>query len=172
MKNVKIKGLIIVIFNALSWISCFFFIILGWYCIDNCLFQKSPAILVSMFSRPITKRLFPSLAGSSILVFLISSLCAAQDDYPSQPINVVTHTSPGGGTDTTARSVVAGTKLALDIDMAVVPKPGAAGVVADQQPLHGRLRRGVCGPAAKGAGWRPARATTARLAAGVRAPGR
>ncbi len=83
-----------------------------------------------MFSRPITKRLFPSLAGSSILVFLISNLCAAQDDYPSQPINVVTHTSPGGGTDTTARSVVAGTKLALDIDMAVVPKPGAAGVVA------------------------------------------
>ena len=55
---------------------------------------------------------------------------AAAQNFPTRPIDVVTHASPGGGTDATARSMVLGTKLALDVDMAVVPRTGGGGVVA------------------------------------------
>ncbi len=69
-----------------------------------------------------------ALAGS---IFLLStSLGIAQDDFPVRPINVVTHASPGGGTDATARAMAVGVRLALDTDMAVVPRTGGGGVVA------------------------------------------
>jgi putative tricarboxylic transport membrane protein len=54
----------------------------------------------------------------------------AQDDFPSRPIDIVTHASPGGGTDTTARTLLIGAKQALGVDMAVVPKTGGGGLVA------------------------------------------
>lgn len=62
-------------------------------------------------------------------------------EFPSRPIDVVTHASPGGGTDLTARSMIAGAREALDTDMAVVFKGGGGGVVAmnyvDEQPRDG-----------------------------------
>jgi putative tricarboxylic transport membrane protein len=72
---------------------------------------------------------------------LVSPLTLAQGDFPSRPIDIVTHASPGGGTDATARSMVLGTKLALDVDMAVVPRTGGGGVVA-MNYVHGRPRDG------------------------------
>jgi putative tricarboxylic transport membrane protein len=74
------------------------------------------------------------------------SLCllgplAAQDAFPSRPIDIVTHASPGGGTDTTARTLVIGAKRALGTDMAVLPKTGGGGLVAlnyvNSQPRDG-----------------------------------
>ena len=61
---------------------------------------------------------------------LLASACLAQDEFPSRPIDVITHASPGGGTDATARAMVAGAREALDVDMAVVPRTGGGGVVA------------------------------------------
>ncbi|HSG63451.1 MAG TPA: tripartite tricarboxylate transporter substrate-binding protein, partial [Gammaproteobacteria bacterium] len=45
-------------------------------------------------------------------------------------IDVITHASPGGGTDLTARSMIAGARASLGVDMAVVFKGGGGGVVA------------------------------------------
>jgi tripartite-type tricarboxylate transporter receptor subunit TctC len=71
----------------------------------------------------------------------------AQQEYPSRPIDIVTHASPGGGTDTTARTLLIGTRLALNVDMAIVPKTGGGGVVAmnyvNQQPRDGYTVMGI-----------------------------
>jgi tripartite-type tricarboxylate transporter receptor subunit TctC len=81
-------------------------------------------------------------ALASVLVGSVLALTAsAQDTFPSRPIDIVTHASPGGGTDATARSMVLGTKLALDVDMAVVPRTGGGGVVA-MNYVWGRPRDG------------------------------
>jgi tripartite-type tricarboxylate transporter receptor subunit TctC len=61
---------------------------------------------------------------------LVTAATTAQQPFPTRPIDIVTHASPGGGTDATARSMVLGTKLALDVDMAVVPRTGGGGIVA------------------------------------------
>ncbi|HSG64477.1 MAG TPA: tripartite tricarboxylate transporter substrate binding protein [Gammaproteobacteria bacterium] len=71
-----------------------------------------------------------AVLGIALLGLLEALPASAQGDYPSRPIDIVTHASPGGGTDATARSMVVGAKLALDVDMAVVPRTGGGGVVA------------------------------------------
>lgn len=64
-----------------------------------------------------------------------------EQPYPSRPIDVITHASPGGGTDTTARAMLVGARQALGVDMAVVFKGGGGGVVAinyvNDQPRDG-----------------------------------
>jgi tripartite-type tricarboxylate transporter receptor subunit TctC len=65
-----------------------------------------------------------------LLVALAATAVSAQESYPSRPIDIVTHASPGGGTDATARSMALGARRALDVDMAVVPRTGGGGVVA------------------------------------------
>jgi len=79
--------------------------------------------------------------GAVLIGLAIALPSGAQDDFPSRPIDIVTHASPGGGTDATARSMVLGTKLALDVDMAVVPRTGGGGVVA-MNYVWGRPRDG------------------------------
>jgi tripartite-type tricarboxylate transporter receptor subunit TctC len=77
------------------------------------------------------QRCRPGLRPVLVLIACLGSgMGLAQDDYPDRPIDVVTHASPGGGTDATARAVVLGTRQALDADMAVVPRTGGGGVVA------------------------------------------
>jgi len=83
-------------------------------------------------------------AGFAVAVALLLSLLACQrneETFPSRPIDVVTHASPGGGTDLTARSMIAGAREALGVDMAVVFKGGGGGVVAmnyvDDHPRDG-----------------------------------
>ncbi|HEY5624774.1 MAG TPA: tripartite tricarboxylate transporter substrate binding protein [Gammaproteobacteria bacterium] len=77
-----------------------------------------------MKSLDITRR-----AAIACLV-LVATAAAAQDDYPSRPIDVVTHASPGGGTDATARAMVVAARETLGVNMAVVPRTGGGGVVA------------------------------------------
>jgi len=55
---------------------------------------------------------------------------SAQDGFPSRPVDIVTHASPGGGTDATARAMLVATRRALGADMAVVPRTGGGGIVA------------------------------------------
>jgi len=54
----------------------------------------------------------------------------AADSFPDRPIDIVTHASPGGGTDATARTLAIGARKALGVEMAVVPRTGGGGVVA------------------------------------------
>ncbi|MGI9259232.1 MAG: Bug family tripartite tricarboxylate transporter substrate binding protein [Gammaproteobacteria bacterium] len=70
------------------------------------------------------------ISALTVPLALFAAACVAQDDFPSRPIDVITHASPGGGTDATARAMVAGARTALDVDMAVVPRTGGGGVVA------------------------------------------
>lgn len=73
------------------------------------------------------------VAGSLLCVAVLSGSAGCTDrdaEFPARPIDVVTHASPGGGTDLTARSMIAGAREALGVDMAVVFKGGGGGVVA------------------------------------------
>ena len=76
-------------------------------------------------SRP-----FP-IAVVFLLVFSLGApVACAQANFPERPIDIVTHASPGGGTDATARAVARGMREALDADMGVLPRTGGGGVVA------------------------------------------
>ena len=66
----------------------------------------------------------------AILLSLAAPFAGAQTDFPERPIDIVTHASPGGGTDATARAVARGMRDALDADLSVLPRTGGGGVVA------------------------------------------
>ncbi len=68
--------------------------------------------------------------------------CEPVDEtFPSKPVDVVTHASPGGGTDATARAMLVGARDALGVGMAVLPKVGGSGLVA-MSYVNGRPRDG------------------------------
>jgi putative tricarboxylic transport membrane protein len=73
-------------------------------------------------------RSLAALSGLALCVLAPASL--AQDAFPTRPVDIVTHASPGGGTDATARAMLAGARQALGVDMAVVPRTGGGGIVA------------------------------------------
>ncbi|MGJ8605786.1 MAG: Bug family tripartite tricarboxylate transporter substrate binding protein [Marivita sp.] len=52
------------------------------------------------------------------------------EDYPSKPIEVITHAGAGGGTDVTARMMMLRARRELGEDMIVVNKRGGGGSVA------------------------------------------
>ncbi|GHB11496.1 Bug family tripartite tricarboxylate transporter substrate binding protein [Modicisalibacter luteus] len=60
----------------------------------------------------------------------LASLVQAADDFPTEPIEIAVHTSPGGGTDTTARMVALSTQEQLDSNVFVQNKKGGGGSVA------------------------------------------
>lgn len=70
------------------------------------------------------------LAMAGLVALLNAAVSVAQEPFPTEPIDIVTHASPGGGTDATARAMTAGARTALNADMAVVPKTGGGGIVA------------------------------------------
>lgn len=88
----------------------------------------------------------PAIAALGLVAAALSQ-AAAQESFPSKPIDVVTHASPGGGTDTTARTMIVGASEALGVDMAVVPKVGGGGLVAmsyvSTQPRDGHTLMGI-----------------------------
>lgn len=63
-------------------------------------------------------------------VTLIMGATAFAEDFPSQPIEVVTHASAGGGTDTTARTMLIRARRTLDTDAFVNIQRGGGGAVA------------------------------------------
>ncbi|MDX1541233.1 MAG: tripartite tricarboxylate transporter substrate-binding protein, partial [Geminicoccaceae bacterium] len=82
-------------------------------------------------NRPITIR-----HGATFLaVAAVTALTApsfAQEEFPSDTINVVTHAGPGGGTDITTRMMMLRGRRAFDQDMVVVNKRGGSGAAALQ----------------------------------------
>lgn len=56
----------------------------------------------------------------------------AQEEFPSETINVVTHAGPGGGTDITTRMMMLRGRSVFDQDMVVVSKRGGSGAAALQ----------------------------------------
>ncbi len=74
---------------------------------------------------------FVSIAGVFGICAVATLGCeTVEGTFPSRPIDVVTHASPGGGTDATARTMLVGAREALGVGMAVVPKIGGGGLVA------------------------------------------
>jgi len=67
------------------------------------------------------------LIGAAVMV---TSAAAVADEFPSKPIEVVIHSSYGGGTDTTARMMMIRSRRNLETDMFVVSKRGGSGATA------------------------------------------
>lgn len=78
-------------------------------------------------------RTAPILACTTAL--LAPQMGLAQDsgsEFPSETVEVVTHSGAGGGTDTTARMMMRSVAPILGEDMVVVNRPGGSGDVAMQ----------------------------------------
>lgn len=71
-----------------------------------------------------------TIAVATTTMSLGLGIATAQSDFPERPVEVVTHASPGGGTDTTARTLLIGTRRALGADMRINPRTGGGGVLA------------------------------------------
>ncbi|MDA7984018.1 MAG: tripartite tricarboxylate transporter substrate binding protein [Alphaproteobacteria bacterium] len=71
----------------------------------------------------------PTMAALAAALLLASGVAHAQE-FPSQPIEVVTHASAGGGTDATARTMLIRARRTLENEAFVNGKTGGAGVVA------------------------------------------
>lgn len=83
--------------------------------------------------RPLHSALGIVTAMLLAVLFAIAAMvtpAAAQDKYPSQTIEVVTHAGIGGGTDITTRMMMLQGRKALGVDMVVVSKQGGSGAVA------------------------------------------
>jgi putative tricarboxylic transport membrane protein len=73
------------------------------------------------------------LAGvASTLAIGLGGLSASAQDFPSETIEVISHASAGGGTDTTARMMMEGTSDALGVDMVIVYKQGGGARAAHE----------------------------------------
>ncbi len=78
---------------------------------------------------------FHTMAARAFCAAAVALLAAAgmaepAEDFPSKPIEVVIHTSPGGGTDMTARTMLIGMRSALSPNIVIAPKIGGGGLVA------------------------------------------
>ena len=69
-------------------------------------------------------------AAVAACTLMLTTGMVAADDYHSQPIEVVTHASAGGGTDTTARTLLIRARRELKADAFVQIKKGGGGTVA------------------------------------------
>lgn len=69
-------------------------------------------------------------AAVAAVVFATTIGSAIAADFPSQPVELVTHASAGGGTDTTARTMLIRARRELGVDAFVQIKKGGAGVVS------------------------------------------
>jgi len=74
------------------------------------------------------KALLGLATGTALL--LTSAAMAAEDKFPSKPIQVVIHSSYGGGTDVTARMMMIRSRRNLKTDMQVIAKRGGSGAKA------------------------------------------
>jgi tripartite-type tricarboxylate transporter receptor subunit TctC len=81
-------------------------------------------------------------AAAAVVVFGLGiAPSAAQDKFPSETIEVVTHAGAGGGTDITTRMMMLRGRREFGVDMAVVNKRGGGGATA-MNYINGRPRDG------------------------------
>ena len=89
-----------------------------------------------MTSFTLSRRLLTLSAGAVAAGLTLSpTFAAAADEFPSKPIEIVIHSSYGGGTDVTARMVSLRARKELDTDIAVVSKRGGSGAKAQEYVL-------------------------------------
>ncbi|MBX2855767.1 MAG: tripartite tricarboxylate transporter substrate binding protein [Rhodobacteraceae bacterium] len=69
------------------------------------------------------------------LMVAAAPLIVSADEFPEKPIEVVIHSSYGGGTDTTARMMMIRSRRNLETDMYVVSKRGGSGAKAQNYVL-------------------------------------
>ncbi|HEX2135546.1 MAG TPA: tripartite tricarboxylate transporter substrate binding protein [Microvirga sp.] len=83
----------------------------------------------------------PRLALGAGLALALGAAAAAQEKFPSKPIEVVTHAGVGGGTDITARMMMVQAPATLGTELTVVNKTGGSGAAAlayaDSRPKDG-----------------------------------
>jgi putative tricarboxylic transport membrane protein len=80
--------------------------------------------------RLVRRTLLAGVAGT--LVIGLAGASASAQEFPSETIEVISHASAGGGTDTTARMMMEGTSEALGVDMVVVYKQGGGARAAHE----------------------------------------
>lgn len=83
-------------------------------------------------SRISRDRHLAGLAVMALAAAAFAGAATAQEEFPSDTINVVTHAGPGGGTDITTRMMMLRGRRAFDQDMVVVNKRGGSGAAALQ----------------------------------------
>ncbi|MEQ8708910.1 MAG: tripartite tricarboxylate transporter substrate binding protein [Rhodospirillales bacterium] len=89
-----------------------------------------------MTSFTLSRRLLTLSAGAvAASVALSPTFAVAADDFPNKPIEIVIHSSYGGGTDVTARMVSLRARKELDTDIAIVSKRGGSGSSAQEYVL-------------------------------------
>ncbi|MEQ9199516.1 MAG: tripartite tricarboxylate transporter substrate binding protein, partial [Rhodospirillales bacterium] len=89
-----------------------------------------------MTSLTLSRRLLTLSAGAvAASVALSPTFAVAADDFPNKPIEIVIHSSYGGGTDVTARMVSLRARKELDTDIAIVSKRGGSGSSAQEYVL-------------------------------------
>ena len=72
----------------------------------------------------------PAVLASAVA--LAAGPAVAQDDFPSETIQIVTHSGVGGGTDVNARMLIKQVEATSDATMEIVNKIGGAGMLALQ----------------------------------------
>ena len=88
----------------------------------------------------IARRGFMLVAASALLA--LTGPAGAQDKFPTEkPIEVVIHSSYGGGTDVTARMMSIRSRRNLETDMTVIAKRGGSGAAAHEYAM-GKPRDG------------------------------
>jgi tripartite-type tricarboxylate transporter receptor subunit TctC len=63
---------------------------------------------------------------------LAAAVASAQDSYPTKPIRLIVPSSPGGGTDTTARAIAPRLTERLGQQIVVENRPGAAAMIGTE----------------------------------------
>lgn len=94
-----------------------------------------------MLSITTTSRRPLLLVVAVTIASLVSGAVAAEEKFPSKPIEIVIHSKYGGGTDTTARMMMIRTRRYLGVDMAVTAQRGGSGAKAHQYAM-GKPRDG------------------------------
>ena len=81
-----------------------------------------------MNSKSVNRRL--ALAFAMVLLPSLSMLANANEKFPERPITIVVPAAPGGGSDASARIIAKYLTEKLGQSVAVLNRPGAAGIVA------------------------------------------
>ncbi len=84
-----------------------------------------------------SNRIVTAATGLMVATGLLlgTGMAVAQEKFPSRTIQVVIHSSYGGGTDVTARMMMIRSRRILKTDMQVVAKRGGSGAKAHQYAL-------------------------------------
>ncbi|MDX9861057.1 MAG: tripartite tricarboxylate transporter substrate binding protein [Rhodospirillales bacterium] len=95
----------------------------------------------SLHEHRLTRRACMVGASMVLAAGLVAGPAQAQEKFPSKPINVVTHSGAGGGTDVSVRMMLLQARGELEQDLVVLSKIGGSGVVSinyvDSQPRDG-----------------------------------